>query len=160
MAVPGSPLDPRARGANDLIRQGATLVESAAMSETVTGGILFVSTISESITFTDAAAAARIASAAVTESVTVGDAMAAAGAFVSFINEPMSVTDTLSVARITLGSVTEALALADTPASNTTYNLVLLEQITPHDLVGAEIAGAGADPRGRLLILLRRRGRR
>ena len=29
-AVPGSPLDPRARGANNLIRQGATLVESAA----------------------------------------------------------------------------------------------------------------------------------
>lgn len=29
-AVPGSPLDPRARGGNDLIRQGATLVESAA----------------------------------------------------------------------------------------------------------------------------------
>lgn len=29
-AVPGSPLDPRARGANDLLRQGATLVESAA----------------------------------------------------------------------------------------------------------------------------------
>ncbi len=29
-AVPGSPLDPRARGANDLIRQGATLVEDAA----------------------------------------------------------------------------------------------------------------------------------
>ncbi len=29
-AVPGSPLDPRARGANDLIRQGATLVETAA----------------------------------------------------------------------------------------------------------------------------------
>jgi DNA processing protein len=28
-AVPGSPLDPRARGANDLIRQGAHLVESA-----------------------------------------------------------------------------------------------------------------------------------
>jgi DNA processing protein len=28
-AVPGSPLDPRSRGANDLIRQGATLVESA-----------------------------------------------------------------------------------------------------------------------------------
>jgi DNA processing protein len=28
-AVPGSPLDQRARGANDLIRQGATLVESA-----------------------------------------------------------------------------------------------------------------------------------
>ncbi|WP_119421155.1 DNA-processing protein DprA [Desertibaculum subflavum] len=27
MAVPGSPLDPRARGSNDLIRQGATLVE-------------------------------------------------------------------------------------------------------------------------------------
>ncbi len=29
-AVPGSPLDPRARGPNNLIRQGATLVESAA----------------------------------------------------------------------------------------------------------------------------------
>jgi DNA processing protein len=30
MAVPGSPLDPRARGTNGLIRQGATLVETAA----------------------------------------------------------------------------------------------------------------------------------
>jgi DNA processing protein len=29
-AVPGSPLDPRSRGANDLIRHGATLTESAA----------------------------------------------------------------------------------------------------------------------------------
>jgi DNA processing protein len=29
-AVPGSPLDPRCRGANDLIRQGAALTESAA----------------------------------------------------------------------------------------------------------------------------------
>ncbi len=29
LAMPGSPLDPRARGANDLIRQGAALVESA-----------------------------------------------------------------------------------------------------------------------------------
>ena len=29
-AVPGSPLDPRARGANDLIRQGAHLTETAA----------------------------------------------------------------------------------------------------------------------------------
>jgi DNA processing protein len=29
MAVPGSPLDPRAQGTNDLIRQGATLVTSA-----------------------------------------------------------------------------------------------------------------------------------
>ena len=28
-AVPGSPLDPRSRGANDLIRQGATLIEDA-----------------------------------------------------------------------------------------------------------------------------------
>src|SRR3546814_18003301 len=27
MAVPGSPLDPRCHGSNDLIRQGATLVE-------------------------------------------------------------------------------------------------------------------------------------
>ncbi|MGH6931605.1 MAG: DNA-processing protein DprA [Dongiaceae bacterium] len=30
LAVPGSPLDPRCRGSNNLIRQGATLVESAA----------------------------------------------------------------------------------------------------------------------------------
>jgi DNA processing protein len=30
MAVPGSPLDPRCRGTNFLIRQGATLIESAA----------------------------------------------------------------------------------------------------------------------------------
>ncbi len=30
LAVPGSPLDPRSRGGNDLIRQGATLVENAA----------------------------------------------------------------------------------------------------------------------------------
>jgi DNA processing protein len=29
-AVPGSPLDPRARGGNDLIRQGAIMVETAA----------------------------------------------------------------------------------------------------------------------------------
>ena len=29
-AVPGSPLDPRSRGCNDLLRQGATLTESAA----------------------------------------------------------------------------------------------------------------------------------
>ncbi|MFN0043480.1 MAG: DNA-processing protein DprA [Alphaproteobacteria bacterium] len=29
-AIPGSPLDPRARGTNDLIRQGATLAENAA----------------------------------------------------------------------------------------------------------------------------------
>ena len=30
MAVPGSPLDPRARGCNQLIRDGATLVQDAA----------------------------------------------------------------------------------------------------------------------------------
>ncbi len=30
MAIPGSPLDPRAKGCNDLIRDGATLVQSAA----------------------------------------------------------------------------------------------------------------------------------
>ncbi|MHA6766343.1 DNA-processing protein DprA [Sphingobium ummariense] len=30
MAVPGSPLDPRAQGCNELIRQGATLVQNAA----------------------------------------------------------------------------------------------------------------------------------
>ena len=29
MAVPGSPLDPRAQGCNQLIRDGATLVQSA-----------------------------------------------------------------------------------------------------------------------------------
>jgi DNA processing protein len=30
MAVPGSPLDPRAQGCNQLIREGATLVQTAA----------------------------------------------------------------------------------------------------------------------------------
>jgi len=30
MAVPGSPLDPRAQGCNQLIREGATLIQSAA----------------------------------------------------------------------------------------------------------------------------------
>ena len=37
-AVPGSPLDPRARGANDLIRQGATLTEGAADVLAALGG--------------------------------------------------------------------------------------------------------------------------
>jgi DNA processing protein len=37
-AVPGSPLDPRCRGANDLIRQGATLTENAADVLNVLGG--------------------------------------------------------------------------------------------------------------------------
>lgn len=37
-AVPGSPLDPRARGTNDLIRQGATLTEGAADVLAVLGG--------------------------------------------------------------------------------------------------------------------------
>jgi DNA processing protein len=37
-AVPGSPLDPRCRGANDLIRQGATLTEGAADVLNVLGG--------------------------------------------------------------------------------------------------------------------------
>ena len=37
MAVPGSPLDPRAHGCNQLIREGATLVQSAAeIAELVT----------------------------------------------------------------------------------------------------------------------------
>ncbi len=39
-AVPGSPLDPRARGSNDLIRQGATLVESADDVNEVLSGLL------------------------------------------------------------------------------------------------------------------------
>ena len=39
-AVPGSPLDPRARGCNNLIRQGAVLVESAADVLDVLGGTL------------------------------------------------------------------------------------------------------------------------
>jgi DNA processing protein len=39
-AVPGSPLDPRARGTNDLIRQGATLTEGAADVLAVLGGML------------------------------------------------------------------------------------------------------------------------
>jgi DNA processing protein len=37
-AVPGSPLDPRARGTNDLIRQGATLTEGAADVLAALGG--------------------------------------------------------------------------------------------------------------------------
>ena len=38
MAVPGSPLDPRCRGANQLIRQGATLVETAGdVTEALSG---------------------------------------------------------------------------------------------------------------------------
>lgn len=37
-AVPGSPLDPRAQGANDLIRQGATLTETADDVLRVMGG--------------------------------------------------------------------------------------------------------------------------
>jgi DNA processing protein len=44
MTVPGSPLDPRCRGTNDLIRKGATMVESAedvlAVVEAMRGGPL------------------------------------------------------------------------------------------------------------------------
>ena len=40
MAVPGSPLDPRAKGCNGLLRQGATLVESAAdVQEALVGSL-------------------------------------------------------------------------------------------------------------------------
>ncbi len=39
LAVPGSPLDPRCRGSNDLIRRGAGLVESAADVLSAIGGI-------------------------------------------------------------------------------------------------------------------------
>ena len=39
-AVPGSPLDPRARGPNDLLRQGATLTENAADILTQLGPLL------------------------------------------------------------------------------------------------------------------------
>lgn len=39
-AVPGSPLDPRCRGTNDLIRRGATLTESAADVLEQIGGML------------------------------------------------------------------------------------------------------------------------
>ena len=39
-AVPGSPLDPRARGTNDLIRQGAVLTESAEDVMTALDGML------------------------------------------------------------------------------------------------------------------------
>lgn len=39
-AVPGSPLDPRSRGANDLIRSGATLTETAADILTQLGPLL------------------------------------------------------------------------------------------------------------------------
>jgi DNA processing protein len=40
MAVPGSPLDPRHRGTNQLLRDGATLVESAADIRAALGGTL------------------------------------------------------------------------------------------------------------------------
>ena len=40
MAVPGSPLDPRHRGTNQLLRDGATLVESAADIRAALGGAL------------------------------------------------------------------------------------------------------------------------
>jgi len=40
LAVPGSPLDPRCRGTNDLIRRGATLVESAEDVLTAVAGQL------------------------------------------------------------------------------------------------------------------------
>jgi len=40
MAVPGSPLDPRCRGTNDLLRQGATLVESVADVLEAIGGMI------------------------------------------------------------------------------------------------------------------------
>ena len=39
-AVPGSPLDPRARGSNDLLRQGATMTESADDVLSALGGAL------------------------------------------------------------------------------------------------------------------------
>src|SRR5207247_6573531 len=39
-AVPGSPLDPRCRGCNDLLRNGATLTETAADIVTQTGPLL------------------------------------------------------------------------------------------------------------------------
>jgi DNA processing protein len=42
MAVPGSPLDPRHRGTNQLLRDGATLVESAADIRAALGGALDV----------------------------------------------------------------------------------------------------------------------
>ncbi len=47
MAVPGSPLDSRCRGANQLIRQGATLVEGAADVEEALSakGITFMKAI-------------------------------------------------------------------------------------------------------------------
>jgi DNA processing protein len=42
MAVPGSPLDPRHRGTNQLLRDGATLVESAADVRAALGGLASV----------------------------------------------------------------------------------------------------------------------
>jgi DNA processing protein len=42
MAVPGSPLDPRHRGTNQLLRDGATLVESAADIRAALGGAFAV----------------------------------------------------------------------------------------------------------------------
>ncbi|TDQ81030.1 DNA processing protein [Dongia mobilis] len=44
LAVPGSPLDPRCRGSNHLIRQGALLVEDAAQVLEALSGIKFLET--------------------------------------------------------------------------------------------------------------------
>ncbi|MBL8708121.1 MAG: DNA-protecting protein DprA [Rhodospirillaceae bacterium] len=44
MAVPGSPLDPRCRGSNHLIRQGALLVEDATQVLDALNGITFLNT--------------------------------------------------------------------------------------------------------------------
>lgn len=58
MAVPGSPLDPRARGPNDLIRQGAALVETvedvlAALDGASTLATIRVSLPQQEIAFAD-----------------------------------------------------------------------------------------------------------
>ncbi len=54
MAVPGSPLDPRCRGTNRLIREGALLVEDAAQVLEVLDGIKFTKTnLSHDLNFGD-----------------------------------------------------------------------------------------------------------
>ena len=57
MAVPGSPLDPRAQGCNGLLRQGATLIESAAhVLEALAGSTLAIAPAFPETAVTEAAA--------------------------------------------------------------------------------------------------------
>lgn len=58
MAIPSSPLDPRSRGCNQLIREGATLVQNASLIAEL---ILPLDEHMQSSTINDAAPAKRMA---------------------------------------------------------------------------------------------------